>query len=252
MKNRRIIYAFIIHYRYSYKKISDLGGDEVDIYHIGTSEYEGTAFKGKESIAIDRNGNGGNLNTFRIWESNQGAISAFNIPGTETNGVILEPSGESTTISNKDKCIPAGSYNLIESQDREGAVAKNLSPLYDESYKYIELFFNTDIEKRLFYRKVIKITYECNWAADAVNYFQSFLMHYFKIDYEVVFEELSISSDEEISDFWKFCLFGPHPENKQEYYIELQTLVVDSYPKLKLLLSSVYDELLKDSKTEMY
>lgn len=102
------------------KKISDLGGNQVDIYYFGTSESNGKAFKGKETITIDRNINGGNINTFRIWDSDQGTISAFNIPGTETSGFILEPSGESTTERNQDKRVTSGNYNLIKSKEREG------------------------------------------------------------------------------------------------------------------------------------
>ena len=108
------------------KKISDLGGDEVDIYHIGTSQDDGTAFKAEETVAIERNQNGGNINTFRIWESDQGTISAFNIPGTKTSGVILEPAGESTIQQGQDKRVTSGDFNLIKSKDRDGAVAENL------------------------------------------------------------------------------------------------------------------------------
>ena len=58
------------------------------------------------------------LNVTRKWEykmgahSNQATISTFCIEGTDIKGYILEPIGESTTISGLDQRIPVGVYNL--------------------------------------------------------------------------------------------------------------------------------------------
>ena len=49
----------------------------------------------------------------RTTETNESTTGTFTIPGTSINGYILEPSGPSTTESNLDKRIPAGTYNLI-------------------------------------------------------------------------------------------------------------------------------------------
>jgi len=125
------------------------------------------------------------------------------------------------------------------------------SPLYYESNKYIDLFFKIEIDRQLFYKKLIKVTYKSYWEADAVSEFQSYLMYYFKKESEIILTELMNSSDDEILDFWKFYLFGPHPEKKEKYVNELHTILGDSYPKLSLLLDKAFNSLFNNQTSDL-
>ena len=51
---------------------------------------DGTAFVADETVTIERNQDGGNINTFRIQEDDNGTISTFHIPQIEKSGVLLE------------------------------------------------------------------------------------------------------------------------------------------------------------------
>ena len=107
-------------------KISNLGDEDgVDFYYIGEISDNG-AFAVDETVSIERNQDGGNINTFRIQEDKKGTISAFHIPQIEKTGFLLEPGGPSTTTSNQDKRIPEGEYDIILSKDRPGVNADKL------------------------------------------------------------------------------------------------------------------------------
>jgi len=127
-----------------------------------------------------------------------------------------------------------------------------LSPLYDDAYGYIECFFQNQIDKNLFYNKVIRITSDSYWASDAVNYFQDFLIYYFKRDYEVVLEELGSYSDKNISNFWTFYLSGPHLEKKEKYVREVHDILGDSHPRIKFLFDSSYGSLMQKSREKKH
>jgi hypothetical protein len=102
-------------------KVSELGREEgIDIYHVGESQDGGTAFTVDEAIVVERNAEGGNVNQIRIQEDSKRTVSAMHRPQNDVSGVVLEPAGESTTVSNQDKRVPEGSYNLITSKDRPG------------------------------------------------------------------------------------------------------------------------------------
>ena len=99
-------------------KVSDKGGDKVDYYNVGSKDSKGQ-FKTEQVITIDRLQGGGNINSFRFKEDAKGTLSAFNIPGTNTSGFLLEPPGPSTTERNQDKRIPEGTYNLAKNPGSE-------------------------------------------------------------------------------------------------------------------------------------
>ena len=50
----------------------------------------------------------------RTTETDQSTIGSFYIVGTKISGYILEPAGPSTTKSELDRRIPAGTYNIIK------------------------------------------------------------------------------------------------------------------------------------------
>ena len=92
-------------------KISDYGGKDIDHYNIGSTNTDGQ-FVSDNCISIQKGEYCNNVNSFRIEETNNSSISAFNIPGTEISGYFLEPAGPSTSMANKDKRIPEGSYDV--------------------------------------------------------------------------------------------------------------------------------------------
>ncbi len=121
-------------------KVSDLGNSEgIDIYHVGESQDNGTAFTYDGTIVVERNSEGGNVNLIRIQEDFKGTVSAMHIPQDEISGVVLEPAGESTTTANQDKRIPEGSFDLITSKDRPGFDADKLK--YPDSF----VLYNSDV-----------------------------------------------------------------------------------------------------------
>lgn len=91
------------------KKISNLGGANVNFYNIGESVDDGSAFRHIMTQVIE----GANaINSFRIWQSKVSTISAFSIPASGLTGYFLEPAGPSTTTPNQNKRIPAGQYEI--------------------------------------------------------------------------------------------------------------------------------------------
>jgi hypothetical protein len=95
-----------------FEAVSNKGGAETDYYNIGTTNENGD-FKTTKTIKINRPEDGEvNINSFRIKETDESTISAYNVPGTGEEGFFLEPAGPSTTTANQDKRIPEGQYNL--------------------------------------------------------------------------------------------------------------------------------------------
>ena len=92
------------------KKVSDKGGDKVDYYNVGTTNKKGE-FETEQTIELDRQ-EGGNINSFRIEETDKSTISVFHIPETGASGFILEPAGPSTSVAEQDKRIPEGQYDV--------------------------------------------------------------------------------------------------------------------------------------------
>ena len=95
-----------------FKAVSDKGGDKIDYYNIGTTNSEGV-FESTETVKIDRATDGkAQINSFRIKDSENSTISAYNVPGTGHSGFFLEPAGPSTKKANQDQRIPEGLFNL--------------------------------------------------------------------------------------------------------------------------------------------
>ena len=95
-----------------FEAVSDKGGSETDYYNIGTVNENGE-FETRETVTIDRPESGEvNINSFRIKETDESTISAYNVPGTNQEGVFLEPAGPSTTTPNQNKRIPEGQYDI--------------------------------------------------------------------------------------------------------------------------------------------
>ncbi|HNY62619.1 MAG TPA: hypothetical protein PLH70_02510 [Bacteroidales bacterium] len=96
------------------------------------------------------------------------------------------------------------------------------SPLYSVSSEHIDRFYSTIdvVDKTDFYKKIINISQNSYWAADAVNYFQYKLQELFLNNTEDFLKILEGYSDIEIKTFWHFFFDGiivDHPDNISMY-----------------------------------
>ncbi|MFD2162287.1 hypothetical protein ACFSJU_07770 [Paradesertivirga mongoliensis] len=88
-------------------------------------------------------------------------------------------------------------------------------PLYDESLIYIEAFFKLEeIEKTMYYNRIIDISSNGKWYADGVSHFKHGMQAKLKADIESFCELLKKRTDKEIKGFWFFYFDGPHPPKK--------------------------------------
>ena len=107
-------------------RIGDRGGNRTDYFKVGTTGKEGN-FVADQTLSADRGA--GSINSFRFTETGESTISAFVIPDKGITGFFLEPAGPSTTVTNQDRRIPEGSYQL---EPFSGKTHKNVFRLSNE------------------------------------------------------------------------------------------------------------------------
>lgn len=99
-------------------QISDLGGDQVDFFHIGETRGDGSFVDTQALIVRDRPiaGVGANIYSFRFLEGPNSTVSSFISPHVtgDLTGFLLEPGGPSTSTANIDRRIPEGVFNIIK------------------------------------------------------------------------------------------------------------------------------------------
>lgn len=90
----------------------------------------------------------------------------------------------------------------------------NFGPLYDESFRYVNFYFEAvgglKIDYEEFYRQLIGLSLGGYWQADAVNFFQRELKRLVSKDFDGFSEVLSSFSNEEIRKFWVFYFDTAH------------------------------------------
>lgn len=93
--------------------------------------------------------------------------------------------------------------------------SKNGKPgiLYHYSYDHIIKFFGkiTSVVDTLCYSKIIAISVDAHWQADAESFFQDVVRERTTRDMALVHYILSQYPEEKILQFWKFYFDGPHP-----------------------------------------
>jgi hypothetical protein len=101
-----------------------------------------------------------------------------------------------------------GLQQLYGYDDIKGTAAK----YYNVAPEHISLFFKSaeNIDNKVFTKKVLDISKNGKWEADAVNYFQDGLRKYFFNHSNTFLELLSKRDKNEISGFWYFFSDGPH------------------------------------------
>ena len=104
---------------------------------------------------------------------------------------------------------------------------EEISVLYLESEKYLDLFFRlTIIPDTLFYKKIIDIAIGGHWDADGVNYFQYGLRKKVFANPKMTFDLIKNKVDNDIESFWSFFFQSIHPAYKQ---IPLELTKMKSY-----------------------
>lgn len=92
-------------------------------------------------------------------------------------------------------------------------VELQLSPLYDEALSYVyEVFHRTEavVGKKVFTAKLISISLDGYWDADAMNYFHALVVGSLSRDPGGFLSQLSACSDTEIDSFWNYYFDGAH------------------------------------------
>ena len=86
-------------------------------------------------------------------------------------------------------------------------------PLYNESEKYIDVFFEliSKKENKDFLRLIVDIGINGKYQADGVNYFKSKIEKLFIKNPNLVCELFKDRNDKEIDSFWYFYLDSPQP-----------------------------------------
>jgi hypothetical protein len=120
-------------------------------------------------------------------------------------------------------------------------------PLYYESDKYFITFLHElEIDKKLIFLKIIDITNDGHWDADAVGSFQSMIQNVIRDNLNLFLILLSERDAREISDFWYFYFDGPHPSNLKGRYELLYPQVKAINANIARLMSQAFEKLLSE------
>lgn len=144
------------------------------------------------------------------------------------------------------------SFNNILGDSASGPIYTHFEfkpgPLYYEAYSYIETFFNLDIEKSKHYTKMIKISLDGHWDADAVGIFQRLLTEEVDNNLSDFIPLLAEYTDEEVKSFWHFFYDGPHPDHPlvEERYESMLKRLLEKNRRVAKLMEIAYSELLAE------
>jgi hypothetical protein len=85
--------------------------------------------------------------------------------------------------------------------------------LYHYSYDHIVKFLATmtSVNDTMYYNKIIAISVDAHWQADAESFFQEIMKERTFKNMALVHHILSQHPEEKILQFWKFYFDGPHP-----------------------------------------
>ena len=121
------------------------------------------------------------------------------------------------------------------------------NPLYNESMEYIDLFAETFSRNHdLYWLKLISISIEAYWDADAVNIIQDYIQGTVEDNVTDFCFFLSNFKDKIISDFWHFYFDGPHPESYKKDYTLLYSKIQGIDPKVAEIMKHSYEKLLSE------
>ena len=95
---------------------------------------------------------------------------------------------------------------------------KGASKYYKVALGHVNYFFKTaaSVDEKIFVKKLLSISKNGRWKADAENYFQSNLRIYFFSHPSLLITLLKAKNQNDVKEFWYFFLDGPH-FNKDVY-----------------------------------
>ncbi len=109
-------------------------------------------------------------------------------------------------------------------------------PLYDESEKYINKFFNiiSKKENKESLKRIIDIGINGKYQADAVSYFKMQTEKVFIKDPNLVCELLKDRKTKDIDSFWHFYIDSPQPlTTVPKYFEKLKNICISTYKSLE-------------------
>ena len=123
----------------------------------------------------------------------------------------------------------------------------DFGPLYDESQKYIDAFFNIkNISPSKITKRAINIAKEGHWQADGINIFQLYLQEDLTNNLTRYIEELKMEREDIINSFWYFYFDGPNPENYKKDYELLYQKVKKIDTEIAELMKQAYEKVLSE------
>lgn len=138
-------------------------------------------------------------------------------------------------------------FNSIYGYDDENGARL----LYYEAENHTDLFFNLEsINQDAFIKKVIDISLNGHWEADAINYFRMKMKESLLENPELYYVILNSYSESEILSFWHFFYDGPHPKNYENIYKELYSRGFKLNKDISKLMQKAYSKLLLEKKSD--
>ncbi|MFA5670287.1 MAG: hypothetical protein WC967_13675 [Balneolaceae bacterium] len=121
-------------------------------------------------------------------------------------------------------------------------------PLYDEGVDHIIVLFNKldSIPDSIYFEKLINVSFEGSWDADAINYFQHGLHQRSLEKPELLFSLLQNYPDKKVQSFFHFFYDGVHPPF-EEIPADFQNLN-SQYPTLYSLMKKEFTSALSKNK----
>lgn len=124
------------------------------------------------------------------------------------------------------------------SKDSKGKVIES-GLLCKESESFVEAFFQLkEIERYMFYERVIDVSKNGYWDADGVNYFSHGMHELVLSDVDNFSSLLSRRSLTDIEGFWTFFFDGPHPEK----------LIPTELERIRQINPNVYNVLMRANR----
>lgn len=106
------------------------------------------------------------------------------------------------------------------------------APYYTAAKEHLNVFFKSSkaIDVKSFSKKLVAISKNGRWEADAENYFQEGLRVYFFSHSKAMIDLLNTKKRNEIISFWYFFSDGPHFDEKVHEKV-MTVIKVDSFMK---------------------